>query len=303
MAEASVPVDLLNPGQVFACHGFLTAADVLMSNARGGFDWSDESDIRFRLAADTGDDPVEGVLTFLRDAEVTSRSPRDLGLDTSKWGIDTTQYSSEEPFPFPPPTSPATLAAVLSTTDPSNRFAGKSIEITHWGDSRGETGRDNAKFWGGSAGYPGVAFARNLLEQAKPKIASWMKDPFQLDAEMTSSFRFDWRRDYIDLDIGFSLNKHKKGRFKTVGYPLVELLAAIGMSNARPAFEDKLSYRYGVVGMESQLLDPIFVRASLGCSPLPFPQRLFRMNLSWPGQEGYDRCITTVYEDNSNDNN
>lgn len=38
MTEASIPVDLLNPGQVFACIGFLEAADVLLGEAMGVFD-------------------------------------------------------------------------------------------------------------------------------------------------------------------------------------------------------------------------------------------------------------------------
>ncbi len=33
MAESSIPVDLFNPGQVFACLGFLEAADVLCGDA------------------------------------------------------------------------------------------------------------------------------------------------------------------------------------------------------------------------------------------------------------------------------
>ena len=37
MAESSIPVDLFNPGQVFACLGFLEAADVLCGHAEGRF--------------------------------------------------------------------------------------------------------------------------------------------------------------------------------------------------------------------------------------------------------------------------
>lgn len=303
MAEASIPVDLLNPGQVFACVGFIEAADVLLGNARGGFDWTDEADIRFRMSAESDVDPFESVLTFLRDAEVTSRSASELGLDTKKWNVETTQFWGDVPFPFPPPASPATLTAVLSATDPDHRFAGKSIEISHWGDSRGETGRDNVKFWAGAAGYPGAALARDSLELVRDVIADAADDPFSIRAEQSSSFRLDWRRDYIPLDIGFSLNAHSGPRFKTVGYPLVEILAAIGLSHARPEFRDKLSYRYGVLGVigDGELFDLFFLRASLGAPELPFPQRTFRMNLGWPGKEGQARCITTVYEENLNE--
>ena len=48
MAEASVPVDLTNPGQVFACLGFVEAADILLGEARGGFVWRDGGGTRFR---------------------------------------------------------------------------------------------------------------------------------------------------------------------------------------------------------------------------------------------------------------
>lgn len=301
MAEASIPVDLLNPGQVFACLGFLEAADVLLADARGGFDWSNEADIRFRLAADSNGNPFEAVLTFLGDAEITSRSARELGLDTEKWDVDTAQYSSDSPFPFPPPSSPATLTAVLSITDPDHRFAGTSIEISHWGDSRGETGRDNVKFWAGAGGYPGAALARDSLDLVRDSIAGAVDDPFGLWAEQSSSFRLDWRRDYIPLDIGFSLNAHSGPRFRTVGYPIVEMLAAIGLSHARPEpeYRDKLTYRYGVLGVGGNvdLFELFFLRASLGSFDLPFPQRIFRMNLGWPGKEGQARCITTVYEE------
>lgn len=303
MAEASIPVDLLNPGHVFACLGFLEAAEVLLGDARGGFDWSDEANIRFRLAAAVVGDPVESVLRFLAETEVVSRSASELGLDTDRWKIETEQYGSEVPFPFPPPVSPATLAAVLRVTDSQSEWFGKTLEISHWGDSRRETGRDNVKFWAGASGYPGAALARDSLDLVPDCIANAAEDPFNVSAEQTSSFRLDWRRDYIPIDIGFSLNAHSGSRFKTVGYPIVEVLAAIGLSNARPHFIDKLQYRYGVLGTghNGDLFDPFFLRASLGACELPFSLRTFQMKLGWPGKEGQSRCITTVYEETLNE--
>jgi CRISPR-associated protein Csx14 len=88
-----------------------------------------------------------------------------------------------------------------------------------------------------------------------------------------------------------------------VGYPLVELFAAVGLSHARPLRPErrnKLLYRYGVIGSDrkdARLLPPIFLRAALGVEMMPFPQRRFRMNLGWPGQENQARCITTVTEE------
>ena len=51
MAESTIPVDLFNPGQVFACLGFMELADVLLGEAAAGFDWSDPKRAVFRLTA------------------------------------------------------------------------------------------------------------------------------------------------------------------------------------------------------------------------------------------------------------
>lgn len=302
MVEASIPVDLLNPGQVFACLGFLEAADVLLGNAEGGFDWSDEADIRFRLRSDGGDEgnPFEKVLAFLSKAEVRSLSPTRSDLATDKWGVPTLHMSDDSPFSYPVPDSAATLPVVL-ICDATN----KQIVLDHWADSHNTTSRDNVKFWAGAGGYPGAALARDGLNLVRDRIGVAVHDPFNLWAEQSSSFRLDWRRDYIPLDIGFSINNHAATRFATIGYPLVEILAAIGLTYARPEFISKLKYRYGVLGVAAgaELFGPFFLRASLGAPALPFPQRTFRMDLGWPGKEGQARCITTVYEETTDDRN
>lgn len=288
MAEHSIPVDLFNPGQVFACLGFLEAADILLGGAEGGFDWSDEADTRFHLRAAGDRNPVEAVLHFLAQAEVKAVAPHGSENRTEKWKIETIERAKGEPFPFPDPPSPATLPALLKAD-------GKTIRLDYWGDA---TRRDNVKFWAGSAGYPGVALARDALDLMRDRSGEAMDDPFNLSALQSSSFRFDWRRDYIPLDAGFSPNDH--GNVRMIGFPLVELLAAIGLAHARPAREVKLKYRYGVIAghdRDGDLVPPIFLRAALGCARLPFPQRFFRMDLGWPGQENQARCILDVTEE------
>ena len=133
------------------------------------------------------------------------------------------------------------------------------------------------------------------------------KGPFSFGVPQSSSFRLDWRRDYIPLDAGFSLNVH--GHIEPIGYPIVELLAAIELSHARPTAgrdksgrRNKLEYRYGVVGRDATCRDlwlsPMFLRAGLGgLKDLPFPMRRFRMKLDWPGQENQARAITVVTEE------
>jgi len=294
MAESSIPVDLLNPGQVFACLGLLELADKFLGNAQGAFDWSNGSDIRFRVRVSGEELPVECAITFLRNAVVTSQTPTRISTEAWKatWGEKPTLIDANRTaFPFPAPDSPATLPASLSDGD-------HHIDLVYWGDDMASCGRDDVKFWAGSGGYPGSALARDAIALIKAMPAEIAADPLNAPARQSSSFRFDWRRDYVPLDIGFSLNAHSSDRFCTVGYPVVEMLAAIGLTHARPqrvSKFSKLEYRYGIVSTD-EFLAPIFHRAALGAAPLPFPRRIFQMNLGWPGKEGQARCITTVEE-------
>ena len=173
-----------------------------------------------------------------------------------------------------------------------------SIVVEHWADG---SNRDSMKLWAGAAGYPGAALARDALDLIRGlgdnALAAAANDPFNVPAPQSSSFRFDWRRDYIPLDAGFSPNEH--GSIEMIGYPFVELLAAIGMQNARPKrvnARNKLDYRYGI---SSAMLPTVFARAVLGTESLGFPIRLFRMRLGWPGQEGQARCIVDTQEEPS----
>ena len=296
MAESSIPVDLLNPGQVFACLGFVEAADVLLGNAEGVFDWSKAGAVEFRVRADGDVAPVVRVLEFLDRAEARAAAPAgsaSLAGWVGSWGPRPVEIDRGVGYPFPDPASPATLVCVLG----DGVFA---ISLDHWGDA---TERDNVKFWAGSGGYPGAGLARDALALIRGRIADAASDPFALSAPQSSSFRFDWRRDYVPIHAGFSLNAH--GDVDTLGFPLVELLAAIGLSHARPKRLDrrnKLAYEYGVVGRDSvgaaTWLAPEFLRAAIGATALPFPMRRFRMLLDWPGKEGQARSITTVTEEN-----
>lgn len=291
MAASKIPVDLFNPGQVFACLGFMELADVLLGDAEAGFDWSDKSDVMFRLNANGNEDPFKAAIRFVIDADLKSVSPSVSLLNTRKWTVDTREIAPDEAFPFPQPDSPATLPVELSKD-------GQKVVIDHWGDT---TVRDNVKFWAGSGGYPGAALWRDAVALVKEEAVKAFKNPFAFFAPQSSSFRFDWRRDYIPLDVGFSPNEHTS--MEMVGYPLVELFAAIGLSHARPLRPErrnKLLYRYGVIGSnikDAPLLSPTFLRVALGAQTMPFPLRHFRMDLGWPGKKGQARCITTVTEE------
>ena len=293
MAESTIPVDLLNPGQVFACLGVLETTDVLLGGAKAIFDWH-KAETSFHVSAAGGVPPMERVIQFLEEAEVATRVPagssNSKGWKTS-WGATPEVDGPGYPFPFPDPSSPATLPVSLRDG------AGNEITLEYWGDA---TRRDNVKFWAGAAGYPGAAILRNALNIVGGKMRQHANNPFALSSVQTNSFRFDWRRDYIPGQDGFSPNRHGKS-IQMVGFPLVEVLAAIGMNHARPKRKTKLEYRYGVLGTgEGVLMDPIFHRAALGSDKCPVPGvpfRRFVMHLDWPGQEDQARCITQVTEE------
>lgn len=293
MSREKIPVDLFNPGQVFACLGFAEAAQKLVGETRGAFDWSNPTQTLFWLESPGDRSPFAEGLSFLAEAKVSARTCHE-GLDTKKWDVETDFGRDADAFPIFPPPSPATLPAALTAN-------GRELRFDHWGD---KTLRDNVKFWAGSGGYPGAGLLRDALNLVRDRIPKALDNPFDLSAVQSSSFRLDWRRDYIPIDAGFSLNAH--GNIKTKGYPLVEVFGAFGLAYARPMRPEranKLLYRYGVIASTNDDLLPLnILRASLGGSrELPFPQRTFLMNLDWPGQEGQARCITTVYEESNND--
>jgi CRISPR-associated protein Csx14 len=289
MAEARIPVDVFNPGQVFACLGLMEAAEILCGPCVGGFTHGgSESQCAFALRVDGDADPVLETLRFLVEAKAVSVVPERTGLSTAKWDVPT-RAGEGRAFPAPAPGTPAALPTVLVGTD-------HEIPLEHWADG---SSRDNVKFWAGAGGYPGAALARDALTLVRDlganALANAAADPFNVSSPQSSSFRFDWRRDYIPLDAGFSPNMH--GAIEMVGYPLVELLAAIGLQHARPARvdpRDKLAYRYGI---SNAMLPTVFARAVLGGQSLGFPIRKFGMRLGWPGQEGQARCIIDAYEE------
>lgn len=296
MAEAAIPVDLFNPGQVFACIGLAEAADVLLGDAQGVFDWSEPAHTVFRLRASGEASPVHCVLEFLDRAQARAVAPEgsaNIAEWTDSWGRRPEAVPREMGYPFPDPSSPATLVCRLTDGE-------HYLLLDHWGDA---TERDSVKFWAGAGGYPGAGLASDSLELVRGVAATAAGDPFSFSSAQSSSFRLDWRRDYIPIHAGFSLNAH--GDVHTLGFPLVELLGAIGLCNARPFRPDrynKLVYTYAVIGRanagDTTWLPLTFLRAALGSAQMPFPMRHFKMLLDWPGKEGQARSITTVTEEN-----
>lgn len=301
VAESSIPVDLFNPGQVFACIGFAEAADVLLGDVEGFFDWTKRDTVRFRLRACGDENPVDRVLRFLSEATVIAEAPYgseniDDWLPT--WGRKPVELPKGAPYPSGDPDSAASLAVALTAGD-------RRVRVDYWADRSDAgsvvTGRDNAKFWGGSRGYPAAALVRDCLDEVRATGRGALSDPFALMTPQANGFNLDWRRNYVPIDAGFSLNKHKSS-MTTTGFPIVEMLGAIGLTHARPrrvGFKRDLHYRYGAIGTsrESVWLPLSLLRAGLGITASAFEMRRFDMYLSWVAKEDQMRSITQVTEE------
>ncbi len=292
MAESSIPVDLFNPGQVFACLGFLEAADILCGDAEGGFDWSDESDeveVKFRLAATGEQNPVEAVLKFLAEAEIVTVCPAGI---KGSWPDNAEQ---NEEFPAPCKGLTASLLPVRL------QRGNASVQISHWLKGNVRQPQPFKLFAGQQVG---AQLMRNMLcGDPKKKASEGFKDifcrfderafqdPFGKVCAVGGRFGFDARGGWDALGIGTSLNK--QGVLLKIA-PHVELLAAMGLENARPTFLSTYEIRYAAWDGS---LPVTLCRAAL-CAPhtlLPKDRvRFFRAHLGEDGQ--YKKCFFAEQE-------
>ena len=290
MTAASIPVDLFNPGQVFACLGFLEAADELCGDAEGGFDWSDEADVRFHLRAKGEKAPVVTVLRFL--AEATAKAVAPVGWRPKKEPTErererlTAKLREQEEsntFPGPrPDTSAAMPVRIASQHD-------KPIMLSHWADG---SCRNEFKLYSGNRSALDIAnamlrFVRMLREE---RMEDLVKRPFDILKPMAGSFNFDPRGAWTAMDVGYSPNDQ---RHHVAASPVVEILAAWGMEHARPKEVEPRKVRYAAWRGG---LSPILARPALACDidGDVFPQRrfCFRLDLS-----GKNKIVTFAQEE------
>jgi CRISPR-associated protein Csx14 len=311
MVEAKIPVDLLNPGQVFACLGFLEAADVLLGDAEGGFDWSSEPDVWFRLRAEGPENPFVVVLDFLAEANVCRYAPsnyKDAPAKKKKPAggeaaipVGNTPKVSE--------TFPGPEADQMSL--PLRLVAGgagheRAISVSHWADG---SSRNPFKLYAGNRSAASIAKAMLEGTREKPRKgqqvgdvkalglqALWQnrrremeKSPVDVVTSLGGSFNFDPRGAWTSIDAGYSPNDQSHA---IAASPVVEILASIGLEHARPDEFETRRVRYGVWGCQ---LSPILARPALSAAPLPFPMRRFVFELALSGK---NKVVTFAEEEN-----
>jgi CRISPR-associated protein Csb3 len=320
MAKASIPVDLFNPGQVFACMGFLEAADVLLGGAEGGFDWFKEAAARFSVRVDGTEDPVEVVLEFLAKAEIRSCAHRGYDpppkrkdeketMSAEKDDQDEEEASAMAPefldtFPAShgdPMTLPVRLVSLSRARCPG-------VLISHWAD--GST-RNDFKLYAGNRSAASIVRAmlqgtrrkisrkgvqpaqvntRGVAHLWKERRSDMIEGPFDVLTPMGGSFNFDPRGAWTAIDAGYSPNDQKH---TITASPVVEMLAAIGLEHSRPDEFETREVRYGVW---QGLLPVVLARPALGGVRLGAPIRLFRFRLDLAGK---NKIVTFAREETS----
>lgn len=313
MADAEIPVDLFNPGQVFACLGFLEAADVLLGEAEGGFDWSDESEVKFRLRAKGDENPTAAVLTFLAEAEPKRFGPVGYADPPSQKGKkgaaredDADDDDGDDPETEMTGTSIEFTETFLARKGDRMalpiRFGGgnrPTIELGHWADG---SSRESFKLYSGNRsadqiarammkgarkkpsksqrknGQPGDLKTKGIAQLWEEERARLIEQPFHVLTPMGGSFNFDPRGAWTAIDAGYSPNEHKHA---VEASPVVEFFAAWGLEHARPDEFDTRQVRYAVWGT---LLPPCLARVALIGAISTLPMRYFRFELALSGK-------------------
>lgn len=296
MPLTSIPVHLVNPGQVFACLGFLEAADVLFGDARGRFEGGAGPSARFVLEAAGGADPFVGVLGALSTAHVRVQAPLPALWAESANGVEIETDGC--PAPIFPSAHPERMALPVRL-DVMMAAGGRSLSLGHWAE--GDTGRDSFKLYAGNRS--GQQIAEAMLHGARDKAgrvkapglqtlwdadaAALCRDPFGAVVPMGGSFNLDPRGGWTAIDAGYSPDRLSHA---VASSPVVEILAALGLEHARPGLR-----RHGVrYGAWVDPLPPILARPALGAADAGVPLRTFFFALAWKGK---NRVVTFAEEE------
>lgn len=304
MAKASIPVDLFNPGHVFACMGFLEAAEVLLGQTEAGFGWTQETIPRFELRANGDEDPFRVVLRFLVEAQLQRLAPTGYTDPLPKKKAKTQRKKNDEVDVHPTndeANDSTTADGPLCTLDtfPAAeadwltlpvRLAhdGCFVDLTHWCDG---SSRNSFKLFAGQ--QRSAAIVQQMLEAFR---TLWrhgqnavIADPFGLTVPLGgSSFKFDARKAWTAIDAGYSPDEQGNA---VVASPLVEILAAVGLEHARPDEFETREVRYGVW---KDFLPPVLARAALGGVRVGVPMRIFRFTLEMAGK---NKVVTFAQEE------
>jgi CRISPR-associated protein Csb3 len=313
MTNGCIPIDLFNPGEVLASLGFLEVADAICGRAAGGFDWTADENARFLLSAESDGNPFEVVLEFLAKAGLRRVAPPSYSDPPPKGNNKNAEQEDEEEdarnddllyansFPIGTPDRMTLPIRLIN--------AGQSLNLTHWADG---SSRNDFKLYAGNRSAARIAWAMLAGTQEKPRKngkvgpvktrgirALWeedpkgmAKDPFHILTAMGGSFNFDPRGAWTGLDAGYSPNMQNHN---IASSPVVELLASIGLENARPiwdtAVDGGVTVHYAVW---CDLIPASLARAAISGAHFGFPLRNFKFTLA---SSGKNKIVTFAKEE------
>jgi CRISPR-associated protein Csb3 len=270
MATATIPVDLTNPGQVFACLGFMEAAGILCGPCTGRFGWSaGDAEFSLRVAKDVN--PIEVSIDFACASATGAYSPPNFASDGAEPpAVERNDAESDLGATFPS-AKPENMALPVRLSDD----AGREIFLSHWADG---SSRDTFKL------YAGNRSALKVVKDMQELIKVLRRDtqdelvanPMNTACAIGGSFNFDARGAWNALDAGYSPDRLGHS---VQSSPVVELFAAVGLQNARPVRISAFEYYYYAWG---EPLPLILARTAIA-SVLPgIPSRRFRLPLFRP---------------------
>jgi len=308
MSRASIPVDIFNPGQVFACLGFMEAAEILLGDVECGFDWCDRSKPLFHLRASGERNPFEVVLEFLANADIRAIAPKGIMVDTKKeagdddddlGGDEVKSGGTAEEEDSHQNASEIIESEIVASLE--NKLSGlairiigesQSLSVSHWADG---SKRETFKLYAGNRSGMSIAKAMQAGKSKTSKDGKvtydtvglrqlWQSDrsgltcnPFNGNA-VAGNFGFDARATWTAIDAGYSPDTHENRVF---GSSVVELLCAIGLENTRPNEFETRRVRFSIWRLP---LPPLLARAALVGALKSIEQRTFHFELALAGK-------------------
>lgn len=270
MSINAIPVDLTNPGQVLACMGFLEASETLLGPTEARFDWQ-SGDAQFLLQTEASKNPFADVLAFVTEAKAIAVAP-------CGWLVPNKISDFIVSDTFPDADGDAT-SLPINLTDTQGRAA----FLSHWADGGVD---DTFKLYAGNRSAQKIAndMLREIATLWREKSAQLLADPLNVLCSMGGSFNFDPRGAWMGLDVGYSINDLKNVKEleqKVVASPVVELMAAWGLQNARPKELALRQYRYAVW---DEWLPPQLARPAVSGQFGLIRQRYFQFALDLSGK-------------------
>lgn len=203
----SIPVDVRNPGQVFACLGLMEVVEALLHPVFAGFS-QDLATFKLALPCET---PLPRIFDFVAEATI-----------------------SEAPSPGEDDRMARPLLFAHSHL---------TLPVGHWAD---RSGRETFKLYAGNRSAFSIAKdMQTLLCSVMADRDAFLCDPWNTLCPMGGSFNLDSRGAWNAMDAGFSPDAHHAPGGNVMASPAVQLLAAIGLQHARPQLQ-KRRVRYSI---------------------------------------------------------